>query len=205
MNRLRRESVTRSLAHLCSLALVVTISLVGGGCGGGTAGTGLQKFSGSVISADNQALPGTIVALAATGAQATADQSGRFLLETTPVDGAPALRVSGQALDRAPFDTEVVVTGVSAEADVEFVIVVDTRRNSASIRDVQIRPRNSDSSSSSRSSSDDDDQDDDDGSSSSSFSDDDDDGSSSSSSSDSDDDDDDSNSSRSSSDDDDDD
>lgn len=180
-----------------TIFIFLTIGLIVLGCaGGGTAGTGGQRFRGQLTNQNNQPIPGASVVFLQTGDSALTDGQGLFDVQTDLQGGDIQISIEQNA-----SNIRITIPSVSSAATiVEVNIRIDDKNNTGSVQsvkgrddngnDVDDRPRGSSSSSSSSGSS---------SSSSSSGGDDDDDGSSSSSSSSGDDDGDGSGSSSSSS------
>ena len=139
-----------------TIFIFLTIGLIVLGCaGGGTAGTGGQRFRGQLTNQNNQPVPGASVVFLQTGDSALTDGQGLFDVQTDLQGGD--IQVS---IEQNTSTIRITIPSVSSAATVvEVNIRIDDNKNTGSVQsvkgrddngnDVDDRPRGSSSSSSS--------------------------------------------------------
>jgi hypothetical protein len=120
------------------VAIILSFSLLwGGGCGGGTRGSGGQFFEGLVSDSNSRSLSGVTVTIFATGDSAVTDENGSFEIQTTSVSGAVEF-----LLESGSFSGKVATENVPQDAKRIFVSFVVGVGMSPPIRvDVDVRER----------------------------------------------------------------
>jgi len=128
------------------LILLISVSI---GCGGGSAGTGGQRFDGEIVTRDGTPVPNATVTLTNTGDSAVSDANGKYSIDTDSLSGTVTIEV---ALDNSTATTQVNDIPEDA-SEIEVRIEFDKDREEAKPTKVEIKRRNNQSSSSSSSSS----------------------------------------------------
>ena len=67
--------------YLVAISLLLAITVGSIGCGGGTAGTGVRSYEGTVVAQDNSSVSNARVSIEETGTEAITDANGFFYLE----------------------------------------------------------------------------------------------------------------------------
>ena len=155
------------------LSILIAVAVLA--CGGGTSGTGGQRFEGSVVTKSATSIPGVAVTLTQSGDSALTDANGQFIIETADVSGDVEV-----LLEKDQVQARAIAPGVPTDASVvRLSLEFDQKGKQARTKEVEVKERrnrgrgsSSSSSSSGRSSSgggssssssgDDDDDDDDD-------------------------------------------
>jgi len=120
------------------------------GCGGGSSGTGGQRYEGQVVVRSGQPAAGVEVRLDATGDRTITSADGSFVIETDRLSGDVPFTITS-----ASVSASTIVRDVPAEASVVSVTFeLDEARSSVETTRVEVRRRDDDDN--------DDDQDDDD-------------------------------------------
>lgn len=129
------------------------------GCGGGSAGTGGQRFDGEVVTRDGAPISNATVTITDTGDSAISDSNGRFSIDTDSVSGAVTFEIVSDDSSATTVVHDIPEDAVEIEVRIEF----DKEQKEAKPTKVEIKKRNnqvsgnnSSSSSSGNSSSDDD-------------------------------------------------
>lgn len=94
------------------LVLTLLFGCLLSSCGGGSAGTGSQVYTGTVVNRSLEALPQAEVLLVATGATSVTNQAGEFSITTAPLAGDVQFQVTTS--DKSSL---VLVQGVPVAAD----------------------------------------------------------------------------------------
>ncbi len=127
--KLRTEQIALSLI-LCWLTLLA------GGCGGGTSGTGIKSYEGVVKNAVNdEPLPNVTVTEEETGASTVTDPRGQFLL----VSEAKGEELQFH-LESDEFESRFIVHNVPEEsARVTVEVAVDVQEHSIQVEQLSMR------------------------------------------------------------------
>lgn len=120
--------------------LVATISLFllwGGGCGGGTRGSGGQLFEGVVSDSNARSLSGVSVTILSTGDSSITDNNGAFTISTNDVSGGVEFLLEAQQ-----FSGRVITQEVPQDATRVFVkFTVGSGSSPTITSDIEVKDR----------------------------------------------------------------
>lgn len=122
---------------LVLISLVFVILFNGGGCGGGTRGSGGQLFEGVVSDSSSRSLSGVSVTILLTGDSAVTDENGSFVIATADVSGGVEF-----LLESPQFSGKVVTQNIPADAARVFVsFIVGSGTKPTITSDIEIKER----------------------------------------------------------------
>ena len=119
-------------APLAIVLLIISIGILGGGCGGGTRGSGGQLFEGVVFDSESRTLAGVSITILSTGDSAISAADGSFSIETAGVTERVEFLLESQE-----FSAQTPARVVPANARRVFVRLVVGPGNTPSV-DVDI-------------------------------------------------------------------
>lgn len=124
--------MSNKLRRICS-TLICTVVLACGCSGGGSSGTGGQRYEGAVLSRTGAAVANASVTVLETGAVDVTDTNGNFVIDSERVTGDVSLGVD---TDGTSFT--VSIAGVPEDADtIRLQIEIDEDSGTGSANDVR--------------------------------------------------------------------
>lgn len=109
--------------------------LCSGGCGGGTSGSGLKNYHGSIDDTSSRALPGVNVTIESTGDNTTTDTDGKFAFQSSAFGKDISFLI-----ESTDFKSRVVLQEIpESSAHISLKIVVDTRTDVAVVNQLNVR------------------------------------------------------------------
>lgn len=116
----------RTNLALCLLSFFCFLLVTAQGCGGGVAGTGGQRFEGSISTEEKEPLPGQHIRLAETGQTTVANPSGGFVFESPRF----LSRATFVIFDTGNADQAITLENVPSEAALVRLTLVYNDPNS---------------------------------------------------------------------------